>query len=246
MMYTLEEILDERNRQLYNDLEAKAAIILGESDDECWGEKYKDDVLYISCAKTAYPVACFTHELLHGKYDLAGMEMPMFKVEAIGHKAVEALEDKARNLMSYAYNQIMHHKLFPDFVALGFPAGEFLHEADAADGLCQVAKDIATLKARWKREFPYGVPASLIVWPFLYLRSPHDTGTGAQTLLKEIRNMSGTAYYALQGLLTKFLADSSPNVSQYIARLFYLCDLPNVGFGRAKSKLTWARDCTHE
>jgi hypothetical protein len=242
MIYTIDDLLDHRNRALYQEVAGQVPVSLRDSEDEYWGAILKDGVAHISCAPSAKPVSGFTHELLHIKRDLAGMKRPGYQIEAASQQEYDKIDAFTEGLLVYAYNQMIHHKMFPEFAALGFPAGEFLHEADDLEGKKQVQKDLASLRLR-KTDFPHGIPVGLYIYPYLYLRSPHDNGADCQKMLKEIRNMSGGSFYAVGEFFKKWLADPNPDVRRYVARLFYLCDVKDIGFGPSEDKLIWARDC---
>ena len=108
-MYTLEYLLDDKNTALYESLEARVDIILVDSDTDSWTSKLSEDVAYIGVLKSDYPAACFSHELLHMKLELEGMDHPYFIDN-------ENLGESATELVSFLYNQLAHHKMYPEFV----------------------------------------------------------------------------------------------------------------------------------
>lgn len=244
MVYTLDDLLDERNRQLYGDLAAQIPIELHASDDQYWGETTVDGRATILCAPSVYPKSCFTHELLHVRFNLRGMARPGAVVEAASDAERVENEEFVRSLLPYAYNQLIHHKMFPEFIERGFPAHEFLHEADHA-ATRSASEDVARLR-ELRKSFPHGIPVRLYILPYLLARSPHDSSTEAQRILKDIRNLSDGSYYSVNELVNKLRSDPVPNISWYLARLFLLCEMSDVGIGPDEQHLVWARDTVRD
>lgn len=240
MPYTLADLVNDRNRQLYEDLAARVAIELHPSQDSLWGEIMEDGVASISYVPSSYPVSCFTHELLHVHFDLLGMERPAVRID--GMSATQQREDDefVRGVFPYFYNQLIHQKMYPLFITMGFPAEEFLGESDS-ENLRRVLANVSTLK-KLRKQSGRDTPFRAFILPYLVAKSPHDKTAKTERMRKDLRNLSGGASYIVDDLIQKLVADRAPNMSWYLARLFYLCELPNVALGRDQLHLTWAKD----
>jgi len=239
--YALTDLLDDRNRQLYEELAPQVPIELHPSDNSSWGEILQEGAALISYAPSSYPISCFTHELLHVHFDLLGMERPeAFEIEVATKQQLNDELERLHVRLSYLYNQLIHQKMYPLFVAMGFPAAEFLGESDA-EGMRSVLEDVIALKDLSKRERRH-LTVSEFIWPYIVAKSPHDSSPETERMRKDIRNLSGGASYIVDDLIRRLVADPAPNMSWYLARLFYLCGMPDVAIGRDQQHLIWARD----
>jgi len=239
--YSLADLLDDRNRQLYEDLAAKVQIELRPSEDSFWREIMKDGVALISHAPSSYPISCFTHELLHVHFDLLGMEHPSaYEIEAQTKKEIRDTEELVREWLPSWYNQLIHQKMYPLFIAMGFPSAEFLDESDA-EFFNTVAEHVEILKEK-RRKTGRAIPVKLYVLQYLFAKSPHDHSEKTERIRKDLRNLSGGTSYQLDNLIKTLVADPEPNMSWYLVRLFYLCGMPDVAIGRDHQHLIWARD----
>ena len=81
MPFTIEQLIDDRNRPLYDEIAAQMRLELREEPipEEGWGSQYRanESLGIVFHAPTPYPQACFTHELLHIKYE-AGLPVGRF------------------------------------------------------------------------------------------------------------------------------------------------------------------------
>jgi hypothetical protein len=239
--YTTEQLVDERNKSLYEEILAQRPIVLGESDDACWGAKTGPDAARISCAPSAYPVSCFTHELLHIELDLAGRMRPGYLIEAPTERQHDAFDQLVEQFLPHSYNSMAHTFFYPRFRELGFPANEFLADDDRAVGTAQAIADVKGLKKQRKTMAVNGIQ---MAYPFFTLSSPHDDSSESREALRMLQYVDRPIFDGFRGLLQKLPQDSQPDFRWYHARLFNICGLPNIGFGQSADDLIWARDCT--
>jgi hypothetical protein len=72
----------------------------------------------IGCADTPNPGAALAHELLHGQMKLRGCRSLYYIVP----RTEPGLALNFRNCLN---NELQHHKMYPEFIALGFQGDEF-------------------------------------------------------------------------------------------------------------------------
>ena len=112
MHYTIEQLVDDRNRALYEFVSTRVTLeVLDEPNpDEGWGSQYLPDknLAQILCSPAAIPQASFVHELLHVKFELDGYLRPKhFLVSDPSHE-LRNYQQWAGGFLTYAYNQLMH------------------------------------------------------------------------------------------------------------------------------------------
>lgn len=239
--YDLAQLVDDRNRALYEETAAQVQIDLQPSNDAYWGERLDGSKLTIEYAKSTHPVGSFAHELLHGKHDLAGRARPALQLDNVTSQAEwDDVGNRCSQLKTYFYNSLIHHRMFPEFTALGFPANEFLADADAED-FRRVPNDLRKLESL-KRNGK-SIPVTSIALLYFTIRSPESAGPDADALRKRLRKLNDHAYYALEKLLAKWNDDPAPDVRRYLGHLFFLCGEIKAGFSYDDNAVIWARDC---
>jgi hypothetical protein len=245
--YSIADLVDDRNRALYESVAARATLILTASTDNSWGAVLKGTVASISCAPTRHPVASFTHELLHIRYDLDGMSCPGCLPRAATEQLAK-LTERIQGNAPFFYNQLMHHRFFPEFSAMGFPANEFLNDQDSAgpkDGEPDPAKNLKTLQGL-HRESGCTLPLRLVILPYLFFANPHVDPGERKARFKDFKKIAGNDVYHLSHLFRRLVHDPKPDMRWYLARLFYLCDMIDVGVGYHETALVWSSRCTTE
>ena len=60
MEYLIADLIDNRNRALYDEVALNLPVVLERSDDDGWGEIIKDGKGLIYYAPTQYPISSFT------------------------------------------------------------------------------------------------------------------------------------------------------------------------------------------
>jgi hypothetical protein len=78
----------------------------------------------IEFSNTKYPNSCLAHELLHLKIQTDG-----YKIPSLINTGKE-IDNKFAKLVKDFSEELMHHKIYPMFIKLGFPKEEFYHDDD--------------------------------------------------------------------------------------------------------------------
>lgn len=238
MEYAIADLVDDRNRALYNEVSSNVPVLLEGSDEDGWGAIIKDGKGRIYYSPTQYPISSFTHELLHLKCDYSGMRKPGFMVKS-AHEDQEKLYLEISEQLSYTYNQLIHHRIFQEFSALGLPPDEFLDDADKQSASNCAKRDIPQL-VEWSKKNRKNVPCSLFIYPYLFLRSPNDTSEESVRLLKKLRNISDQNFYKVNKLLSLLKEDKAPDMRKYLAKIFMYCNKHDIGFGYDGNDIVWA------
>ena len=143
--YTLKDLLDDKNAPLYEMLRVRVEIKLVASNVDSWTSKLSENVAYIGVLKSAYPTACFAHELLHIKLELDGMDHPYFIDN-------EGLGEHANELIQFLYNQLAHHKMYSEFEEMSYSPEQFLYDSDRKDLRRRLRQDVPKLERRYRKQ----------------------------------------------------------------------------------------------
>ena len=229
-MYTLEYLLDDKNTVLYESLDARVDIILVDSDADSWTSKLSEDVAYIGVLKSDYPAACFSHELLHMKLELEGMDHPYFIDN-------ENLGESATELVPFLYNQLAHHKMYPEFVEMGYPSKQFLYDSDRKDLRKLLSRDVPKLERKYRRQKGKLQGGMAVLLPYLTLMSPHDTDRPMPSIGQRLVQIADPCLLSgVDRVLETWVKDPSLDCCLSLARLFKLTGLPRFGFSLTKSQ----------
>ncbi|MGD1020581.1 MAG: hypothetical protein ABSA12_14805 [Verrucomicrobiia bacterium] len=107
---------DDRVRPLLDRLEKQCKIEYCLSRTGIW---YFDlDLEVIGCADTPNPGAALAHELLH-------LEMKVRGCRSLYYIVPKTEPGLALNFRNCLNNELQHHKMYPEFIALGFQGDEF-------------------------------------------------------------------------------------------------------------------------
>ncbi len=241
-MYQIQDLVDDRNRKLYQKLTSQILVVLSDqpSNDGYWGSALENGKKgRVEWSETEWPVASFTHELLHLQFDLDGKAKPGFKVSALPGDLVE-LQDWVRDFVDYSYNQLIHRKMYPEFVVMGFPPDQFTADSDLI-ALEQVEGDLEILRGIRKIS-----DLTIKDWgmPFLSLVDVSSNTKQQRKLLNELKQLMGPQQAAaMTKVLRDFDADADPNVPLYMARLLSFDPNSNIEFGYSEDSLvSWPRN----
>jgi hypothetical protein len=219
--YELNQLLDERNQTLYQQVAGRLNVRLEPSDDSGWGCKQENHDGIIYCSKSNCPIACFTHELLHLKFESNGMGRPYHKTDN---------SEFPTDAIGFFHNQLVHHKIYPPFIALGFKSQEFLNDDDAK-GMTRILKrDLSTFESLYKKGRK-PLTGLMIAMPFFSINSPHDQNDTIKKFeqrLKAIANPNDLS--DLEKILRDWKQSENPNCSRPLACIFKVAGYPRVGF----------------
>ncbi len=121
-----ENLIDSRNKSLYDRVRKYYKVNLKRSSDDSWGSNIEIDALIIWHSPTEYPVSAFTHELLHSDTQLNG-----YKRIRAGVSLNPETHIVLPRICSCLDNELQHHKMFDRFIGLGFPSEEFYNDQDS-------------------------------------------------------------------------------------------------------------------
>ena len=217
--YQINDVISDYNRDLYNEVSSKIKIELKKDYSLGWTAKIKDNKAIITYNKAEFPDACFSHELLHIKYELNGLEMPFVKDE-----------EGAGSIIPFIFNQLCHFKIYPDFYDMGFNEEEFLNDKDKDETIHLAKRDLRLLKETYiKNGIILGSAALLL--PYLVLKSSHDKSDSTTQFIKELKSYGNTNFFdEVDAILGDWMNNVSIDSSMTFARLFKACNMLRVGF----------------
>jgi len=219
--YLLSDLIDGRNSGLYATVSALRPVEIHQRSGGGWGEKTEPTRIMVFSSPTMYPCAAFAHELLHAKLELAGCRSPYVeRVEEVGQ------------LVAWLWNQLAHERMFPQFLALGYPAEQFLNDDDDREVFGLYRRDLPGLKRDFKKGGRKPIRGLRVALMHIVSRSPHQRHMGLPPVLAELRRMADAEFLAeIDKVFADWGQEAECDVTRVYARLFRLCgDLPNVSF----------------
>ncbi len=224
LRYAVEDLIDERNRELYEELTSRITISLGPGADSYWSSQLNGDTGIILSAPTAHPISCFTHEMLHLKLRLDGLTMPyVFSASPV---------DKFT--LSFFYNELAHHRMFPRFYAMGFDAREFYNDADADASLTLLQQEMTRLKES-RRRSRANLAGLDVARPYFLLYSPGWKRGGMQRVAEQLDELADRAFLrTLDAILLEWIESDSLDLRRPFARIFKACGITDIGFSLSK------------
>jgi hypothetical protein len=112
-------------KALYDEVSAITSITFTESCDGVgWTSITQDGQTCIGISPTHSPASALAHELLHAKLKLAGYRQHSVFVSKPEHGAL--LKSHLEDLD----NELQHHKMFEQYIALGLPGKNFYRDND--------------------------------------------------------------------------------------------------------------------
>lgn len=224
VLYELNQLLDERNRSLYAEVSGQLNVHLEPSDDDGWGSKIEDHDGFVYFQRSNYPISCFTHELLHLKFEFNGMALPSYKTDDPTFPI---------SAIGFFHNQLVHHKIYPAFVGLGFKPQEFLNDDDTVGMIRVLQRDLKRLESLYKssRKSLTGIP---VAFPFFSINSPHDQSSEMRAFGKRLKEIADPETFAnLEMILKDWKRSDNPNCSRPLAAIFKTTGYNRVGFSKS-------------
>lgn len=220
-VYAWDDIIDDRNRNLRAEIEAILPLDLIPSTTKGWTSKITNGRGELGYFDTAYPHASCTHELLHFKLEaIAGVQHPYSKSN----------HGDVTEAVSYLYNQLSHHKMFPEFIALGFHSDQFLADSDKAEVRKRLPPDLRTFekahKAMGTRPDAF---AFAFMFPYLLVSSPNDRSAETLQYRKRLRRLVMRSHWEMfDRILAEWTVASYFDIRRPIAQLFKLANMPET------------------
>ncbi len=123
----IQELLDNRNRALYEEMSSRMNLQVIVAPVSCYRYYSKGSIHRIDVPKfKPASSSSFAHELLHAQLDAKGAYIS-FKAEV----SESALLSRylSMNLCDHLSNVLLHRKMFPIFLAMGYPEADFLSDS---------------------------------------------------------------------------------------------------------------------
>lgn len=115
---------DLRLQLLLKSLETRVKIKYIRSKDSHWASDLQGNVATIWWCGCKHPSASLAHELLHIQLQLNGYRRIRIHISNIAPiKTIQRLFDCIDN-------EIQHHKIYPEFISMGFTAEQFYCDSD--------------------------------------------------------------------------------------------------------------------
>lgn len=124
----IEDLIDERNNELYRQINAHLEIVLEENQDwraEAWDSYIHDGVAVILYCPTSFPSASFTKELLRIHAQIRG-----FRPVVSGLSRNSQVNERMQTIIKSLNHHFLNHKTAREFVALGYPPEQFQDDDD--------------------------------------------------------------------------------------------------------------------
>jgi hypothetical protein len=208
------------------------------SEEDCWTSSVLGNDCTIGFVESQRPRSDFTHELLHAKLIHDGIRQP-------GHAqfGVFATEDEAGEFCGQLYNDLVHHKMLPLFVQMGFPASEFLHQDDRAQTLVQLNQLLPQLEQiHAQAHQPIRILALGAL--YMYVSNPHDAADLVFAPYRQpiLAIADPALVQGIDALLTDWAATASLDCRSFMARFFKVCGETEIAFGWDDNSLIAASD----
>ncbi len=227
--YTLKDLLDDKNAELYETLVARVKINLKVSNDDCWTSVLSENVACIGVLDSAYPAACFSHELLHIKLELDGMTRPFFIDN-------EDFGEFGSELISFLYNELAHHKMYPEFLEMGYSPEQFLYDSDRKDLRRRLRQDVPKLERRCRKQSGKLQGGLAVLMPYLILKSPNDADRPMLSIGERLVKIGDPRLLSgVDKVLDTWVKAPTLDCCLSLAQLFKLAGRPRIGFSLTKS-----------
>ena len=224
--FKIGDLIDAKNKALFEEVNAKAPIQLVPSTNGEWGSVLNKDgkSSTVEVVSTEKPAPVFTHELLHIRLELAGLIKPKcckFPTEFM-YEVVQTMNDVA------------HHRMYPDFIALGYAPEEFLGTADQGveKHIEQELDYFGKLLAAKKK--PLGAQVLRL---YFTIHNPHDEKTVQKYRDRFIGVFGQGLVDSLDAVVKDWKESGSNDYSPYVAKLFGLCGEKGWVFGKDEGHL---------
>lgn len=219
--YSITELVNEFNQELYKEITGKIEIQLLKSDDICWSAEINNNTGIIRYSKSNHPDAAFAHELLHIKYELNGLKQPL-----VINNELESVMD----ILSFLFNQLCHHKFYEEFINMGFLEEEFLDDYDLKKVAFNADRDIKALEKIYSIQGTISGSIPLLL-PYLMLKSPNDNTQQSKKYIDRLKKIGDSTFYSkIDSILSDWKHQQSLDSSKIFARILKACGLNKIGF----------------
>lgn len=119
----IEDLIDERNNQLYQHIKEHFDVVLEENKDwraEAWDTKTRNGATIILHCPTPFPSASFTKELLRIQAQIRG-----FRPVVSGLSLSSLVNERMQTIIKSLNHHFLNHKTAREFAVLGYPPEQF-------------------------------------------------------------------------------------------------------------------------
>lgn len=225
MQYRLEDLVDDKNKSLYDELSSRITVTLAPSADHYWGSRLQENTGVVFHSPTNYPGPCFAHEMLHLKLRLDGLTMPF----------VFSASQVDKFTLNFLYNELAHHRMFPLFLGMGYDGREFYNDFDADQSLGLLQSEIARLKVQ-RRSSRSQLSGLDVARPYLLLYSPGWKRGGMRRIAEQLDEVAERSFLKeMDSILMGWIESDTLDMRQTFARIFKACGITDIGFAATES-----------
>jgi len=226
-------MLDDRNRALYKWVSRRAPILLGRSKEGNWEGSLRltDRMGIVAAVESRHPCASFAHKLLHIKLQLNGLIKP--KVVFVERLHLSGTtKSHLERLVNAMCDDLAHHRLYGEFLGLGFLPNEFMLEEDSY---------VTDHLTKWEKTWAGGsiqITRLAVALRYLATHNPDADSAPLQSRLLAVVNQEQIA--CLDQILADWKASRAQDYSEFLARIFRCSNMKGIGFQYAGNAIVWA------
>ena len=185
--------------ELYQEIHAQTPVTFTEQagNDE-WSSQTMGGTTSISGTPTAHPDAAMAHELLHAKLKIGGYK------QYCTTTAMNMKYKLANTIARMLDNELQHHKMFGDFLAMGFQPEQFYHDGDTGS--------FQDIRRRFQGMRSKQTPEEFF-WSFVTVIAPG--GVGAD---EERRKLKALCKAKCSAATWKILCDIEQEIAAWVAQ----------------------------
>lgn len=220
--YELSDLISEYNEELYQEISEQIPIELvkGVGSWSAYIDRDNDKAI-ITYSKSEVPDACFAHELLHIKLELNGLKDPF----------VRSNEEKVTwSDIRFFINQLAHHRMYSEFLEMGFTEDEFLNDNDQKETLRLLKRDIPMLEKLHKSSgnllFGFAV-----LYPYMVCISPNEDSETVKEYLQRLKNISEPEFIQkAEAIIESWNTSVQMDYCLTLAKIFKIGNYPRISF----------------
>lgn len=221
-MLTLEQLLDERNKDLYDEIARHRDVTILHIPGKLWREKSDDRSVTISVAESNTPSAAFAHELLHAKLEIAGMREPYSTASEAG-----------RQLVHWLYESFVHMRMSEEFINLEYKPEEFFADIDVHEIRSTVPADLKAVEMLHAKK--QHVDARRYAPPYLMLSVPPELSEFTKWRKHFEKIIPAKVRQTIDDIVTDWRNTSTPDIRKPIGRFLTAIGAANVELAMSKN-----------
>jgi hypothetical protein len=197
----LSQLIDSRNRNLWDDISAKYTVQLTASTNNEYSCYTQNQTAIIYVPKRLC-VDSFTHELLHIYLRMKDIYITSALIRLIAsNERVKKISSS--ELIEHIGNCLCHIKMLPVYIGLGFDKQHFLE--DFYTHKCSDA-ELASIKNNFKTLWMYNSKAiDLFIGKFIAMKADPNSSNDYSSYLNELMKIDKELYVVLDNLYNDWL-----------------------------------------